>query len=673
MPSQPVRETLFNIPAWGPALMYLSALVSLFVFGYGLWRRIRLWRRGRPELRFDRPWERLKGVFTYGLAQARMPRRPFPGIYHILIYVGFVLLFIGTLLVALDYDFRLGFLRGSFYLGYEVVLDLAGLGLLVGLWAALYRRYTRMSPTLENKPGDLFLLYLLLALGLTGFVLEGARIAATWRPWSVWSPVGYGTALALKGLGIEGEAARALHQATWWVHMLLAMGMIAVLPYTKLFHIFLAFANIYFRDLGPKGAIAPVENIEEILEQEEPALGARTVWDFTWKQLLDLDVCTHCGRCLEVCPAAAAGKPLSPMRSFVLNLQEVMTADAAAGTATPLVGPEGPVTPDELWSCTTCRACMTECPVLIEHVPRAIEMRRALVMEGEVSRDISVTLQNIERNGNPWGLPANQRTAWAEGLDVPIMAEKGEAEVLYWVGCAGAYDSRNQKIARAFVKILKAAGVDFAILGEEETCTGDSARRLGEEYLFQIMAQTNIETLQQYRFQRIVTLCPHCFNTLKNEYPQFGGNFEVVHHTQFIQELLDSGRLQLKRPLPQRVTFHDSCYLGRYNDIYEAPRQILTAVPGLELVEMERSRDRAMCCGAGGGGMWNEVKVGGHISHVRIEQAMEVQPEVVASSCPFCMVMFDDARKTLGLEEKLETLDLAEIVAAALEEEEVDG
>jgi Fe-S oxidoreductase len=323
---------------------------------------------------------------------------------------------------------------------------------------------------------------------------------------------------------------------------------------------------------------------------------------------------------------------------------------------------------DTLWSCTTCGACVHECPVLIEHVDAIIDMRRYLtLMMGDISSTGALSLQNLNRAGNPWGQPSTARSDWAQGLDVPLMADKGDVDVLWWVGCAGSYDERSQKVSHALVKIFSAAGVDYAILGQEETCNGDPARRLGDEYTFQVMAKQNIDTLKQYRFNRIVTACPHCFNTLSNEYPHFGGKWKVVHHSQFIRELIGAGNLKLSQSLKETVTFHDSCYLGRYNDVYEAPRDVVRAVPGVNLVEMSRSRDNGLCCGGGGGGMWLEVHGERRIQEIRLEEAEAIHPKVVASACPYCMLMFELGSKTLEFEKKgIQLKDIAELAAEAM-------
>jgi Fe-S oxidoreductase len=465
------------------------------------------------------------------------------------------------------------------------------------------------------------------------------------------------------------------------------------MPFTKFRHIVISPTNIFARDLGAPGALPKIENIEQT---EEP-LGAGTIQQLTWKQLLDGDACTECGRCQDVCPAYAAGQPLSP-KKLVMDFRDRMSEYPGAlwkwqkpivnllpvirpfalGSRTPaekeLVGE---VIHDEtLWACTTCRACEQECPVFIEQVSEIVAMRRYLALEeGRLPDTLTQALRNTERQGNPWGQPRHQRAAWAAGLDVPLMADVGQADVLYWVGCAGSYDPRNQKVSQAMVRIFRAAGVDFAILGEEESCHAEWARRAGEEYLYQTQAQENIEILKQYRFKRIVTQCPHCFNTLKNEYPQFGaaklhdggGEWTVMHHSELIQELSMTGKLQISsRWADGEVTFHDSCYLGRYNGIYDAPRRVLTAIPDLQLVEMKRRRERGFCCGGGGAGMWMEHEAGKRVNDVRMDEIQALDPDLAAVACPFCLIMLDETATRRNAQDWLALKDIAEVIAEAL-------
>jgi len=413
--------------------------------------------------------------------------------------------------------------------------------------------------------------------------------------------------------------------------------------------------NVFFAKLGPRGALRPIENIEEA-----ESLGVSTFEEFSWKRRLDFDACVECGRCQAACPAYLAGTALSP-KSIIVKLKRHMHGELPG----PIHGQL--IKPDELWACTTCMACVQECPAFIDIVDTIVDLRRYLALsEGALPSTAPMALQNIQRAGNPWGLPAAERLAWAAGLAVPVLEPGREVEYLYWVGCSASYDKRNQAIARAVVRVLTAAGVSFAVL-QEERCHAEVARRLGEEYLYQTVARENIEALKRYRFQKVVTHCPHCFNTLKNEFPQFGGAWEVLHHAQLIEQLLAAGRLTPKKALPATVAFHDSCYLGRYNGITEAPRNVARAVPGLRLVELPRNRDRGLCCGGGGGHMWMEVKSEKKVNLLRVEEALAARVDVVATGCPFCLAMVDLGRKVKEAEETLHVKDVAELVADSLE------
>ncbi len=430
------------------------------------------------------------------------------------------------------------------------------------------------------------------------------------------------------------------------------------LLFTKLSHILISPLNVFFRSLRPKGALVTIVDIEEA-----EAFGVSKIEDFIWKQLLDLDACTRCGRCQDSCPAYLSQKPLSP-KKVILDLKALLLERSKAkspdNNGRALIGEA--ILEDEIWSCTACRSCQEHCPAFIEHIDKLIDMRRNLVMEqAQMPETVTGTLRSIETRGHPWRGTMATRMDWTEGLDIKHISEAPDAEFLYWVGCTAALDDRNQKVAIALSKLLQAAGIKFAILGDEESCCGDPARRMGNEYLFQLQALKNIETLTKYNVRKIVTACPHGYNTLKNEYPEFGGKFEVVHHTELLAELLWSGRLQITRGEHGIVTYHDSCYLGRHNDIYEQPRRILSAIPELTPVEMVRNRREGFCCGAGGGRCWMEETIGVRISHLRVEEALKIQAQILATACPLCLIMFDDAIKAKDAEESLKVMDLAEI------------
>ncbi|HTU01832.1 MAG TPA: (Fe-S)-binding protein, partial [Candidatus Sulfotelmatobacter sp.] len=434
---------------------------------------------------------------------------------------------------------------------------------------------------------------------------------------------------------------------------------IALAPFTLIRHIVVAPVNIALRRPGPSGVLQPAA-----LEEAEH-FGVSTIQGFGGKDLLDLAACTECGRCQDACPAWATGKPLTP-KGVVLDLRDHLLAAAAGRTDGQIVA-GGVVSEEAIWACTTCGGCHQACPVVIEPIPKIVEMRRFLVMEqARFPVPMQAALRGLENRGHPYQGAVPGRLEWARGLDVPVMAEQGSAEYLYWVGCAGAFDERNQKVARALATLLKAAGVDFAVLGEEERCNGEFARRIGHEFLFQMQAQANIETLARYNVRKIITACPHCFNTLRNEYGQFGGHYEVAHHTELLATLLAAGRLRPAGRWRARVAYHDSCYLGRHNNIFEPPRSILAAVPGVTPMEMERRRESGFCCGAGGGLMWAEERIGKRINIERTEEALRVAPDVVGTACPFCLSMFEDGIRAKDAVERLQAQDISEILVRAL-------
>ncbi|MFQ6089659.1 MAG: heterodisulfide reductase-related iron-sulfur binding cluster [Candidatus Methanofastidiosia archaeon] len=645
MREEVTRQIFWNVPEWIQVLMYLFFFITLFIMLFGIFKRFRMWRKGRGKIEFDNLLRRFKDFLIYGIGHKRILRDRFSGIMHLLIFVGFLVLFIGTDLITIEQDTPAHFFFGSFYLIYSFVMDFHGVIFGLGIGLALYRRYYLKPEKLENTREDLFILLLFLTIALTGFLIEALRIAVTKPSFEVWSFAGYTIS---KFLTFSEETARSLHLGLWVIHAALTFVFIILFTKTKLFHIFSSPLNIFFRSYKSKGALNPILNIEEA-----ETIGVSKMKDFTWKQLLDFDACTKCGRCQEVCPAYAAKTPLSP-KNLILELKECMEDNFLKGKES---GIYDFLEANEIWSCTTCRACVEECPVFIEHLDEIVELRRSLNFEGKVPPSASKSLQYILNRGNPWGFAKDEREKWAEGLGVPV--EKG-VEILYFVGCAGAYDPRAQKITKAMVEIIGRAKIKFAILGNSEICCGDGARRLGEEALFQMLAQQNIQLFQDFGVKKILTHCPHCFNTFKNEYPQFDGEFEVIHHSQFISELLKDERIQVERG-KELTVLHDSCYLGRYNEIYDEPREIMKAFTENTL-ELERSRDRGFCCGGGGGHMWMDLHLGKRINHLRLEQALERNPKVIASSCPFCLLMFDDASKFLDVEEKVKLRDIAELV-----------
>jgi Fe-S oxidoreductase/nitrate reductase gamma subunit len=681
---EPSREVFWNI-SLGVIVDVLGA-VAIGVFVYALYRRTRLWRLGQPDSRFHHLGRRLVAFLGYkivdlllhrkffGIGQDLRPREFYPGIIHFLIFAGCGVLFLGTITVAAS-EYLFDFLRGPFYLGFSLILDIFGFLAIIGIALALHRRYRQRPDRLDNKGEDLAALLLILALVLSGFVVEGFRIAATELQanpgWAPWSPGGYVLALGFQGL--SQSALLIGHQVTWWLHAVMAMGMFiyVALFWNRLWHIIVSPLNVFLRNLGPRGALVPID-----LEATE-TFGTGKIEDFTWKHLLDLDACTRCGRCQDSCPAYLSGKPLSPKKviqdlksnllergPMLLKSRGEATNSGEGGRA--LIGEV--IQPDEIWNCTTCYACHQTCPVYIEPMTKIIEMRRNLVLEqASIPETGEGALKSLEARGHPWRGTALSRTDWAEGLGLKTLAEDSNVEVLFWVGCTEALEERSTRVAQAIARVLKRAEVNFGVLGVGEVCCGDPARRLGNEYLFQLQAQGNIEQLKNYGIEKIVTGCPHCYNTLRHEYPQLGADFEVWHHTEFIARLLREGRLGALKGRSGVIAYHDSCYLGRYNDIYETPRQLLRHIPGIRMVEMARNRERGFCCGAGGGHLWlEEQREGQRINQMRTEQALEAKAELIATACPYCLQMFEDGIKAVEAEERLRAVDIAELVAEAI-------
>jgi len=639
-------------------------LVAVAVFAYGIYRRFQLWRMGKPEVRTDQPEERLKSLWAYVMGHKRMLRDTYPGWMHLLIFYGFLVPFVVIVITQANFS-----LPKFLALPLSLLFDFIGALGIVGIVMAAYRRYVQKPENLtyDTSPGNLIALLFLLGIFGLGFCIEGLRVARTQPDWVGWSPVGWVFSQFFSGLAEPNQI--LLHRLLWRLHLFLVLGFIAFLPYSRMLHIVTGPANIYFRSLSPKGELPPILNFETA-----ETFGASKVEELTWKQLFDMDACTRCGRCLDHCPGSVTGKPLAPKKNWD-SLRAHMEERAALKRKG--VDPDGEgqkkligdaLSEDVIWSCTNCLACAMVCPVFIPCVDKFLEMRRYLVlMESRFPQEVQLVFRNMENNSNPWGVGSGLRADWAKGLEVKTMAEDSEIDLLFWVGCAGSFDDRNKKVATSLVKILKAVGVKFSILGTEEGCCGDSARRIGNEYLYQTLVQTNVEVLKNYGVKKILTMCPHCFNTLKNEYPQFGGKYEVVHYTQFLAEVLGEGKLKLTQPVNKVITYHDSCYLGRANEVYEEPRKILRAIPGLKMVEMERNHIRSFCCGAGGGRMWMEEKLGTRINQERTEQAVKAKAQVVGTACPYCLTMISDGIKEKGLEESMSTIDLSELVNQAME------
>ena len=674
-------------------LFYLLGYAAIAVFCYGVYVQIRKYRRGAALTLPGGLWARAGDMLSSVLSHRTIDRRDrAAGGAHRLIFYGFMLLFAGTATITLEYDileplFGIRFWHGEFYLVFSLVLDAAGVALIFGLLFMMYRRGWMRLPKLDyarpdRVPGDpdfdrpqyrredWAFLWLLLIIAGTGFVLEAARLI--WLQdrvdvWDTrwWSPVGALLAAALSALGLDAHGAGLLRHGLWWFHGLIALGLIALIPFTKVKHIFTAAASLMVRD--PQAA----QRLPRVPDSQ-PEAGAAKITDFNWKQLLNLDACTKCGRCHEACPARAVGAPLSP-RDVILSLREFAKATLESGTVPAAAELDihgkapGQVAMETLWSCRTCMACVEICPVAVEHVPIIVQMRRKLVEDGAMDPLLTKTLQTIHKTGNSFGESKRKRGAWSKALPFPVKdARKEPVDVLWFVGDYASFDPRNQKVSQIFASLLHEAGVDFGILYDGESNAGNDVRRVGEEGLYEVLATANVNALSGASFKSIVTTDPHSFNTIRNEYPDFGGKYEIQHYTTLARQLFAEGRLRVTHPLKYRVTFHDPCHLGRFNKGYEAPRELLRLL-GCELVEMGRCRANSFCCGAGGGRIWVPDPVGAEKpAQNRIKEAAAIPGlEVYVVSCPKDLTMFEDAVKTTGNEGKFVVKELIELMREA--------
>ncbi len=659
MQSMPVgREIYWNVGHGVTGRMYLLAAIAIGICAWGYYRRLPVYRLGTALDRLDQAALRAR-IFAAGVfGQLRVLLVPGPGSLHAFFFWGFLLLFIGTLLVMLQADFTdplfsWRFLSGAFYLAFKLVLNGAGLIAIAALFGLALRRFAVRPKGLQTGSDDYLSHLMLFVILCSGFILEGARMAVTElhaNPGLARFSYG-GLPIALLLDAWPPERVKSLHRGLWWFHFALSMCFIACIPFSKLRHLFLTGVNYLFTDLRPKGAIKTIDLEDESLQ----SYGADRVGELTWKDICDADACTACKRCQDRCPAWDTGKPLSPMR-VVQQIGELAFDDPSANLVEK-------VTREVLWSCTTCRACQEICPANIEHVNKILEMRRNLaLMKGEFPGDeVRTALSHLEVNGNPFGLAYAGRADWAAGLEVSVLGEGGEADILYFVGCYAAFDRRNQAVARAFVKICTAAGIRVGILGKEETCCGDPPRKLGNEYQYQTEARANIEAMLKYGVGKVVTTCPHCYQALARDYRDLGFQAQVEDYTSFIAGLLREGRLVLK-PAGLDCSYHDSCYLGRYQDSYAAPRELLAGA-GASIREMRRSGPESFCCGGGGGLVLAEEKLGSRISETRIAMAAATGAPVLVANCPFCLTMFEDGIKTGGFEGRVQVRDLAEVVA----------
>jgi Fe-S oxidoreductase len=662
-------------------LFAVVLLAALLFFTWNVRRLITYLQLGKKENRFDHPGKRLSNVLKIAFGQTKLLREPFAGVLHFLIFWGFVILLtavVESIGEGLFPGFSFAFL-GVLYTPLVFLEDFVGLFVVLAVVVSLVRRLVappkRLQVSGHAKWDAVLILGMILLVMVTMFGQNAARMI-----------LGYGhanearflsSAIAVLFTGMSPDGLSVWYHLFFWGHMITVLAFLNYLPYSKHLHVLTSVPNVFFSDLGATGALKPINLADETLTR----YGAADIEDLTWKQLLDGYTCTECGRCTSVCPANSTGKLLNPkmiivdVRARTFEKGSVPAGgDGKNGTADKLRELvehrllDNFIAEQELWACTTCMACVQECPVTIEHVGTIVEMRRGLVLnESRFPKELSTTFSNLERNFTPWAFGHASRADWADDLDIPRMAERPDADILFWVGCAGAYDARYKKVARAFAQLMKMAGVRFAILGTEEKCTGDPARRMGNEYLAQMLINENITTLNKYGVRNIVVTCPHCLQALGKEYKQFGGEYHVVHHSEMLRDLLHQGRLRLSGESRGKITFHDPCYLGRYNNEYDAPREVIDGLKGPQRLEMKRSRDRSFCCGAGGGRMWMEETEGKRVNIERTEEALALRPDVIGTGCPFCMTMLTDGVKAKEANEEVEVKDIAELVLEAVE------
>ncbi|WP_319521298.1 heterodisulfide reductase-related iron-sulfur binding cluster [uncultured Desulfosarcina sp.] len=638
------------IPMYALMIIALGAMVRRFLL------RIQIYKQGLPLDRTDRLNERIRRAMKVLFSQKHVIQQRWPGVAHGLFFWGFTVLTIGTILVFVQVDvtapwFNVKFLAGTVYLFFSLSLDIAGFLCLVMLVGLLVRRYTAPDGMAITRL-DTAAHGVLLAILVTGFGVEGLRIAVTemGTPLSFWSPVGLLVAMPLSH--VDEAGLRGLHLAMWWLHLALVAGFIVLIPFTRLKHVVTTGLNHVFESLEPKATLDKLDLEDENAE----TFGATHIHELTWKDIFDTDACTACMRCQERCPAYSTDKPLSPMR--VVDVLGDIAERHPEANLFETIGE------DAIWSCTTCGACQDGCPAAIEHVRKIVEIRRAMVLtHATFPQELIETFNNLENQANPWGFGADSRADWAKDMDVPLMSDRPEAELLWFVGCAGSFDERGRKISRALARVLQRAGVDFAILGPEEACNGDMARRAGNEYLAQMLMQQNAEVFNQYKPKRILTGCPHCFNIIKNEYLQFDARYPVVSHAELLFDLHRQGRLKPNGKDLGALTFHDSCYLGRWNGIVEPPRDLLRSMNNGQLAEMQRIRENGFCCGAGGGRMFMEENLGKRINVERAAEVIATGAATVATACPFCATMLSDG--LLDRDADVAVRDIAQLVDEA--------
>jgi Fe-S oxidoreductase/nitrate reductase gamma subunit len=660
---EPTREIYWNIS--GYYFLYVLFAVSAVICGIGIYKRFQLWRIGQKDNRLNDIANRITFTIKQVFFQIRLNRYPFAGLFHALIFGGFFVLFIGTVVVLIQADLGIPIMRGSLYLYFQsLILDIAGIAALLGVLLAAVHRYVLHPDRYQGRAASPIVPIVLFVILFSGFLIEGVRITATEDPWQSWSPVG----VLFSGIfsGSSPESQLVSHRFLWWFHLVTVLALFAYLPYSRLLHSIFGPANIFFRSLDPKGVTVQPIDIETA-----DKLGFENLTDFSWKQLFDLEACTECGRCQDNCPVHLAGKSFSP-REIILNLREQLRQVQQAGieaesesAITPIVGQA--INEEWLWMCRTCRACMQECPVYIEIIPKLVELRRFQVMESvSFPKSLQDPIECLEARYHPYRGTPSSRSDWYKDMPLTVMDSTTEPlEYLYWVGCTTALNEDIMVIAQSLSELLSAAGVSFGIIGKEEICCGEPARRIGNEYLYETIARQNIETLNGLKFKKIITHCPHCYNIFKHEYPQFGAVYPVVHHSEVLADLIEQGHLSAVNNGGQLVAFHDPCYLGRYNDIYDKPRSVIAGNSPAKRIELMRTRDRSYCCGGGGGGAWlgeEGAPTEERVNVCRAQQVMTTDADILATACPFCKMMMKDGITTANSDATLVVRDIAEIL-----------
>ncbi len=672
--SEATRPLLWNISnVW---VMYGLFIVALAVFGWGMYQRIQFWRRGKDEKETPSDWaKRLKILLREIFWQKQVRNSGYPAIFHCLIFYSFIVLVVTTLIVMIDYDAGqllgrdLNIFSGFIYVFFSVASELAGILILAGIGLAAWRRYVTKPETLPNTVGDGLVLLLIAAMIVTGYVVEGLRIAVNGDPWRALSFVGAVFAMPFDGIG--ESAGKTLHASLWWLHTVLALGWIALIPYTKFVHLLSLPTNAFFSKLKPRGELQrdDIEKLMESAESDDLKIGLQKPDELTWKQRMDADICVSCGRCDEVCPAYMADKDYFSPRQLIARIKEsLVEAEGKAQTEKEVADIVGKAFDEEfIWHCRTCGACVEVCPALIDHVGMLMEIRRnEVLIQGRMPEEAGRALRIYETNGNPFG-PQSTRTDFVEGLKARVVGPGEKVDVLYWVGCIIAFDPQKHKIANDLCRLMEKCGVDFGVLGDDERCCGDPARMMGQEMLFQQTAKEQVELLKQREFKTLLTGCPHCYNVLKNEYPQFGGHFSVMHHSEFIREMIRSGKIKPQHAEAHTYVYHDPCYLGRYQGIFEPTREVLEAMPNAEVREMKNRREKSLCCGAGGGHYFMDLKRGERINNLRVKQAHAAGADTIVTSCAFCMHMLQDSLKLLNYDESMRVVDVASLTAESLE------